>query len=92
MHSRVEELRCREVINVCNGHRMGYVEDVVVDILDGKVLALVIPGECRWLGMLARGDDYIIPWEKIKRIGDDIILVEVSGEYKREKHKRRLWC
>ena len=91
MQCRIADLRCKEVINVCNGHRMGYVDDFLLDVADGRIIALVVPGHCRILGIFGREDDYIIGWERIKRIGEDIILVEISGEYRREKRKRRLW-
>ena len=91
MRCRVTELRCREVINVCTGQRLGYVYDVVINSATGQILALVVPGPCGLFGIFGREDDYIIGWERIKRIGEDIILVEISGEYRREKRKRRLW-
>lgn len=91
MQSRIADLRCKEVINICNGHRMGFVDDVLLDTESGCIVAIVVPGPCRILGIFGREDDYIIPWERIRRIGDDIILVEIAGEYRREKKKRRGW-
>jgi sporulation protein YlmC with PRC-barrel domain len=55
-------------------------------------VAIVVPGPCRILGLFWREDDFIIPWECIKRIGDDIILIEVSGPFKREKRRRIPWA
>ncbi len=86
---RIADLRCKEVINVCNGHRLGFVDDVLLNVMDGKIVALVVPGPCRFLGLFGREDDYVIGWERIKRIGDDIVLVEIPGEYEREKRKRK---
>ncbi len=86
---RIADLRCKEVINVCNGHRLGFVDDVFLNVMDGKIVALVVPGPCRFLGLFGREDDYVIGWERIKRIGDDIVLVEIPGEYEREKRKRK---
>ena len=91
MGCRIADLRCKEVINVCNGHRMGFVDDVYLDVTDGHIVALVVPGPCRILGLFGREDDYIIGWERIRRIGDDIILVEVAGEYRREKKPKKFW-
>ncbi len=89
MKCRIADLRCKEVINVCNGHRLGFVDDVFLNVMDGKIVALVVPGPCRFLGLFGREDDYVIGWERIKRIGDDIVLVEIPGEYEREKRKRK---
>lgn len=91
MRIRLLELKMREVINVCTGLRLGYVDDVIINIDSGQILALVVPGRCRFFGLFGREDDYVIPWECIKKIGDDIILVEISGSYKREKRVRRFW-
>lgn len=91
MHCRIAELRCREVINICSGHRLGYVCDVIINAASGNVTAIVVPGPCRFFGLFGREDDYVIPWECIRRIGDDIILIEVTGEHRREKRIKRPW-
>ena len=72
---RIADLRCKEVINLCDGCRMGYVGDVEIDVVCGRVIALVVPGRCRFFGLFGREEDFIIPWEAIDKIGDDIILV-----------------
>ena len=90
MKCRIADLRCKEVINICDGCRLGFVEDVVVEVVDGRILAIVVPGPCRFLGLFGREDDYVIGWDCIIRIGDDIILVDVK-EHKREKRNKRFW-
>ncbi len=91
MRCRVADLRCKEVINICDGLRLGFVFDVIVNVVTGQVVAIVVPGPCRVFGILGREDDYVIPWECIRRIGDDIILVEVPGEHQREKRIKYRW-
>ena len=76
MTNRFQELRDKEVIHVCEGTRLGYVSDLVVDLCTGRVTALIVPGPCRFLGLFGRTDDYVIPWCCCKRIGDDLILVD----------------
>ena len=88
---RVEDFRFKEVVNVCSGQRLGCVCDVVIDIGTGRVQALVVPGRCRFLGLFWREEEYILPWENIRRIGNDIILVEVEGEYRRGKREKHPW-
>ena len=88
MKCRIAELRRREVINICTGQRMGFVCDVLVNVVSGQLAAIVVPGPCRFFGLFGREDDFIIPWECIRRIGDDIILIEVSGDCQREKRDR----
>ena len=76
MGMRVTELSCKEVICICDGARLGYVADVEVELPEGQVKAIVIPGKCRWFGLIGRADDFVIPWNAIRRVGDDIILVD----------------
>ena len=89
MQCRIADLRCKEVVNIHDGFRLGYVEDVLLDTATGRIVALVVPGPCKVMGLFFPGDDYIIHWECVVRIGDDLILVEVSGEQHRAKRRRR---
>lgn len=77
---RVTQLHCKEVICISNGQRLGFVTDVVIKVPEGEVCALVVPGPCRFMGVLGRSDDYVIPWNCIKRIGPDIILVDTKPD------------
>ena len=86
---RIALLRYKDIINLCTGHRLGFVGDVDIDLATGRVLSLIVPGRCRFFGLLGREEDYVIPFECINRIGDDIILAEVKGDYRREKCPRR---
>ncbi len=76
---RTSDLGTRDVVNVVDGRRLGTVSDIEIDMESGKITAIVVPGASRFLGVLGRGDDYVIPWERIKKIGPDVILVELSG-------------
>jgi YlmC/YmxH family sporulation protein len=89
MECRVTDLRYKEVINIKSGQRLGYVCDVVVDTAAGKVLALVVPGPSRFFGMIGHEDDYIIPWDCISRISEDIILVDGDSRIRRGRGNRR---
>lgn len=80
MTVRVSELKCREVINICDGCRIGFVSDLEMDCTGGNVVALITPGKMRFFGLFGREDDCVIPWGCIRRIGSDIILVEVELE------------
>lgn len=76
MEFRIGELCRKEVIDVMGGSRYGYVGDAEIDLETGQVRALVVPGRLRLLGLLGREEDHIFPWAAIKRLGEDIILVE----------------
>ena len=71
-----DELRFKEVIRITDGCRLGYPGDLEVDLDQGTLLALIIPGKRRFLGLFGREADQKIPWGLIRRFGDDIILVD----------------
>lgn len=75
----LSELRCREVINLCDGARMGYVSDVQFNPDSGQITALIVPETAGVLGLLGRGDDAVIPWESVEKIGEDIIFVRYAS-------------
>ena len=78
MSMKFTQLQCKEVICVSDGRRLGFITDVVVEVPDGKICAIVVPGPCRLLGIAGRSDDYVIPWSCIRRIGPDIVLVDTK--------------
>ena len=88
-HCRITDLRCKEVINICDGCRLGFPCDVVVDVVTGQLIAIVVPGPGQFFGLFGKSEDIVIGWECIKRIGDDIILVH--REFPGAPPKRRRW-
>ena len=77
---RIGELREKEVINICNCKRLGCVVDIEMNICDGCVEAIIIPGPGKICGFLGTDSEYVIPFACIKKIGPDIILVEIQEE------------
>ena len=80
MSIKFTQLQCKEVICISDGRRLGFITDVQVEIPEGKIRAIVVPGPCRVLGVLGRHDDYVIPWHCIRRIGPDIVLVDTRPD------------
>lgn len=75
---KISELRTREIINITDGRRMGVIKDIEIDMEDGKISALVLPGAGRVMGFWGREEEFVVPWDKIIKIGMDVILVEVN--------------
>jgi len=78
MAVKFTQLQCKEVICISDGRRLGFISDVQVEVPEGRVCAIVVPGPCRVLGIAGRREDYIIPWDCIRRIGPDIVLVDTK--------------
>jgi YlmC/YmxH family sporulation protein len=74
--ARISDLRLREVINVSDGRRLGLIDDLEVDVATGQVTALILPARSRLFHLFPRNEEVIIPWERIRRIGTDVILVD----------------
>ncbi len=74
------DLHCKEVICVRDGRRLGFISDAKIELPEGKICAIIIPGPCRFFGLWGRKDDFVIPWNCIKRIGPDIVLVDVKPD------------
>lgn len=68
------ELKNKEVVNVCDGKRLGYVTDAEIDVECGRVISLIMPSESR-LFSLSRCEPVRVLWCDIECIGDDVILV-----------------
>lgn len=79
MACKFTELHCKEVICISDGRRLGFVSDAVVEIPEGKILSIVVPAPCRF-PQFGHRDEYLIPWECIKKIGPDIILVDIKPD------------
>ena len=91
MSTKFTELHCKEVICVCNGQRLGYISDARIELPEGHILAIVVPGPCRFFGLWGRKDEYVIPWHCIRKIGPDIVLVDIKpDECRVPKQKPRL--
>ena len=76
MGTRITDLHCKEVICVSDGSRLGFVSDVEVQFPQGQICALVVPGKPRFWGLFGCQEEYVIPWNAVCRVGDDIILVD----------------
>ncbi len=75
MFCRITDMHDKEVINICDGLRLGCVDDVEVDTCTAQLVSLVIFGRSKCLGLLGHEDDIIIHWKEIEVIGEHTILV-----------------
>lgn len=75
---RFSELRQKEIVNICDGARLGCASDMDLDAQTGRILALIVPSPFRF-SRLFTGEEggIVIPWGCVVRIGDDVLLVEV---------------
>ena len=72
------ELRTREVVNICDGKRLGNIVDMVFDSSCARVTGIVVPCEKTFMSLFKSNNDIFIPYNRIRKIGKDVILVELS--------------
>lgn len=85
MTSYFMEFRNKEIINVSNGIKIGYVDDIIFDTQNAEVISIVVYGRLRLFGLLGRDEDMTIKWEDIEIIGEDTILIKNDSDYKNRK-------
>ncbi|NLY53856.1 MAG: YlmC/YmxH family sporulation protein [Firmicutes bacterium] len=77
---KISDLRLREVVNVIDGRRLGFVHDLDIDLEEGRVRGFtVIEQQGRLFGILGGNSEIYIAWEQVIRIGTDVILVEIDS-------------
>ena len=91
MYCRVCDLRYKDVINVCDGTRLGFANDVEIDSVNARVISLIIYGRSRLFGLLGREEDTVILWNQIEVIGEDTILVHCPCNNNPRPPRRRLF-
>ena len=89
MSCKFTDLQCKEVICVGSGQRLGFISDVLVELPEGKVCALVVPCPAHLMGLAGHRDDFVIPWGAVSRIGPDIVLVDTKPEECRVRRQKQ---
>lgn len=79
-----DKLKNKEVINISDGRSLGFIYDIEVNLDSGTIEGIVIParkGMFSFFGSLGNGkneEDFTIKWDRIKTVGDDVVLVELG--------------
>ena len=73
---RFSSLQEKEVINICDGKRLGCVCDLELDIVTGKICTLVIPEDGGKWNFFGKELAFFVPLRCIRRIGDDILRTD----------------
>ena len=70
---RSYDLHQKEVINIRSAERIGFIDDLEVDLESGQIINLVVP---RHRFFFFRKDDFIIPWHNVVMVGKDLVLID----------------
>lgn len=71
------DFKQKEVININDGKIIGFVIDVNADFQNGEINSIIVAQTGKLLGTMFGKNNITIPWDKIKKIGEDVIIVEI---------------
>ncbi len=74
---RASEFKNKEVINLINNEKLGYISDFEICISSGEISAIIVPEKGKSI-FNVKNKGYRIPWGAVKGIGEDIIVVNIE--------------
>lgn len=88
--TRISEFQIKDIVNIADGKKLGNMTDLEINTGTGKIEAIIVSNGTRLMGFFGREQDIVIPWQKIKKIGADVILVEHHTVFQTELKDERL--
>lgn len=70
------DFKQKEVISINEGKIIGFVVDVQADFKTGEISSIIVAKTGKLFNNLMAKNNVTIPWDKIVKIGEDVILVE----------------
>ena len=75
---RLSELQDKDVVDIMSGEKLGSVIDAEISSTDGKIMKLFIFEKKGFFSGI-KGEEKIIDWYNIKKIGSDVILINKNS-------------
>lgn len=72
---RLSELQYKDIVNM-SGKKIGNIIDVRIDT-SGRLISLVLEENKKFIRFKSSDSETEISWDKIERIGEDVILVKI---------------
>ncbi|MGE7601884.1 YlmC/YmxH family sporulation protein [Peribacillus sp. NPDC097675] len=88
--TRISDFQIKDIVNIADGKKLGNMTDLEINTGTGKIEAIIVSNSTRLMGFFGREQDIVIPWQKIKKIGADVILVEHQTVFQTELKDERL--
>jgi len=85
---RLNELVGKEIVNIHDGMRMGTVgeSDMLVDQESGDIISIILPNRGNAFNFWADRQKLVIPWEAVKKVGREVIVVDLDATHMRLKN------
>lgn len=76
---KISDFQTKDVINIMDGKKLGQVNDIELDVKQGRIESIIVPNYSRFMGLFGGGTEIIIPWNNIVKIGADVVLVKMDN-------------
>ena len=77
------ELCEKEVVNCNDGRKLGNVTDIEINTDERCVIAIIVSESCQ---IFKKSEEIKIPWDKIQKIGTDVIIVDYKSVFHSNCH------
>ena len=75
----LRDLSSKDVIQLKTGENLGRIDDVVFDEHGARLQSVILRGRAHCFGLLGSDEDLILPWESVKTIGTDVVMVDAES-------------
>ena len=82
---KLTELMNKDIINDEDGIKLGKIIDIELDSNDGNIISVIINKGIKLSNIFSTKEQIVIPWNKIIKIGNDVIIVDYKKTKKLEK-------
>jgi YlmC/YmxH family sporulation protein len=84
-----QDLKKKDVLEISSGKNLGKINDLVIEKKSGRILKIVVPGR---RGSFLSCENLEIKYSSIQKIGDDVILVDLSEKCECKKPPKPQNC
>ncbi|MGB9886340.1 MAG: YlmC/YmxH family sporulation protein [Moorellales bacterium] len=85
---KLSEFIGKEIVNIHDGTRLGVLgeADLLLDGETGAIEAIVVPARGGILSLWSDRQPVFIPWSAVKKIGSELIVVDLDQTYPRRHY------
>lgn len=69
-------LRNMEVIDINTGIKLGFIKDLKINCKEHRIISIILPSQTVKVSFFGKNEDLEVPWDNVKKIGVDVILVD----------------
>lgn len=75
---RLSELQKKDIVNIKDGKKIGKIIDVYFDEISGYMIKFIIEKTHFVKSLFSNTDEIVIKFSQIKKMGEDVILIDIS--------------